>query len=725
MSAGAFSRFGNRAPQDDVVEVAEEHSDDDYSTEHSSHSQISQSLTPSLIIIHMVECAQTEHHMNHSVVSYYTDVPRLFAGDSKAVALRGQNKIADPQILLDESRDVSFVIYRRYDCVKYHQQCEPLFETLATEKQRSKMPLDIQAHLSVLGVDGPAASSASEAIRNFQGRMLAAVRALDHVYNWDLASYYRSAEDWSLQAPYNDIYRSREALQNYKGMTDSMTWPFVDYLISYIMSTMAVDYEEADELFTKNQVSEKHLAKLFRAGDIMVTREEGEEIAVTCHSVHGQESGMISLACRLWEFDASFHLRPETFRLIWPRRTDAAIGDPMPITNLSTYPLKYGGQDLRERLLERGRMLWSCRFQKYVSYDAPKQGIDAQAIHSRYMIDMNAYHELHPESNTRRENWRMGDIDEATMESDNPPPEKFLLCLPATLRGYWFLKKRWVTLKIRYIKEVTWEESAFETLVLDNHKKEMLKALVTTHDSGNTSLDVIEGKGNGLILLLHGPPGTGKTLTAEGIAELTHKPLYRVTCGDIGTTPDVVERYLDSVLHIGRVWGCVVLLDEADVFLEERSPMNLERNALVSILLRVLEYYEGILILTTNRVGTFDEAFKSRVQLAIHYPSLNQEDRMSIWSNFLESMGDEVDIHGLRKKYMVLSLTPLNGRQIRNTIKTARQLALFKKEVMGYSHLQETIKISNEFEDYIQQAMGQTHAQRAVDTSMRAPEPTE
>ncbi|THZ50551.1 P-loop containing nucleoside triphosphate hydrolase protein, partial [Aureobasidium pullulans] len=651
MSAGAF-RFGNRAPHDDVVEVAEEHLDDDYSTEHSSHSQIFQSLSPSLVIIHMVDCTQTEHHMNHPVVSYYTDGPRLFAGDSKAVALRGQNKIANPQILLDELRGVSFVVYRRYDCVQYHQQCESLFETLATEKQRSRMPLDIQAHLSVLGVDGPAASPASEEIRNFQGHMLAAVRALDHACNWDLASYYDSAEDWSLKAPYNDIYRSRETLQNRTGMTDSMTWPFVDYLISYIMSTMAVDYEEADELFTKNQVSEKHLAKLYRADDILVTREEGEEIAVICHSVHSQESGMISLACRLWEFDASFHLGPKTFGLIWPRRTDTAIGDPMPIINLSIYPLKYGVQGLRERLLERGRMLWSCRFQKYVSYDAPKQGIDAQAIHARYMIDMSAYHELHPESNTRRENWRMGDIDEATMESDNPPPDDFLLCLPATLRGYWFLKKRWMTLKIRYIKEVTWEESAFETLVLDNHKKEMLKALVTTHDSGNTSLDVIEGKGNGLILLLHGPPGTGKTLTAEGIAELTHKPLYRVTCGDIGTTPDVVERYLDSVLHIGRVWGCVVLLDEADVFLEERSPMNLERNALVSIFLRVLEYYEGILILTTNRVGTFDEAFKSRIQLAIHYPSLNQEDRMSIWSNFLESMGDEVDILGLRKKYM-------------------------------------------------------------------------
>ena len=62
--------------------------------------------------------------------------------------------------------------------------------------------------------------------------------------------------------------------------------------------------------------------------------------------------------------------------------------------------------------------------------------------------------------------------------------------------------------------------------------------------------------------------------------------------------------------------GCVALLDEGDVFLEQRTLTDLDRNALASVFLRVLEYYEGILILTSNRVGTFDEAFKSRIQLS-------------------------------------------------------------------------------------------------------------
>lgn len=59
-----------------------------------------------------------------------------------------------------------------------------------------------------------------------------------------------------------------------------------------------------------------------------------------------------------------------------------------------------------------------------------------------------------------------------------------------------------------------------------------------------------------------------------------------------------------------------MLLDEADIFLQQRNLEDLQRNALVSVFLRMLEYYEVILILTSNRVGTFDEAFKSRIQLA-------------------------------------------------------------------------------------------------------------
>jgi SpoVK/Ycf46/Vps4 family AAA+-type ATPase len=272
------------------------------------------------------------------------------------------------------------------------------------------------------------------------------------------------------------------------------------------------------------------------------------------------------------------------------------------------------------------------------------------------------------------------------------------------------------SLSVEHIGPVPWNKEAFNRLVLKSKKKELIKALVTVHLTTKENADVIEDKGNGLIILLHGSPGTGKTLTAESVAEIAEKPLYRVTCGDIGTDAESVEKYLESVLLIGTIWECVVLLDEADVFLEERQVTDLARNALVSVFLRVLEYYDGILILTSNRVGTFDEAFKSRVQLAVHYPALDEDGRFEIWRNFICTLKDkniDMNFEELIRKVPRLARNKLNGRQIRNLVWTAGQLAKFKKERLEYNHFEQVIEIANEFEEYLEKTHGHTDEEYA------------
>lgn len=260
---------------------------------------------------------------------------------------------------------------------------------------------------------------------------------------------------------------------------------------------------------------------------------------------------------------------------------------------------------------------------------------------------------------------------------------------------------------MKHIRDIKWDKSTFDQrLVLREEKKELIRALISVHLGKKSSVkaDFMDGKGEGLIILLHGGPGTGKTLTAESVAEFAERPLYRVTCGDIGTDPESVEKYLESVLFIGSTWGCVVLLDEADVFLEKRTEMDMQRNALVSVFLRVLEYYDGILILTTNRIGTFDEAFKSRVQLALHYPNLDEDGRYEVWSNFMDSLadgGESASFEEIKKKLSMLARHPLNGRQIRNTINTARQVARYKDEPLRYVHIDQALRVVNEFEKYV------------------------
>ena len=113
-----------------------------------------------------------------------------------------------------------------------------------------------------------------------------------------------------------------------------------------------------------------------------------------------------------------------------------------------------------------------------------------------------------------------------------------------------------VDLYVDQIAEMVWNKQAFRDLVVDEETKELVQALVTEQLSAKQSTDSIEGKGNGLVILLHGGPGTGKTFTAEGVAEFAEKPLLRVTCGDIGTQAEVVEKRLQSTFHLGKIWDC-------------------------------------------------------------------------------------------------------------------------------------------------------------------------
>ena len=110
-------------------------------------------------------------------------------------------------------------------------------------------------------------------------------------------------------------------------------------------------------------------------------------------------------------------------------------------------------------------------------------------------------------------------------------------------------------------------------------------------------VDLVKGKGRGLIILLHGAPGVGKTSTAESVAEFTKKPLFPITCGDIGETARDVEENLDRCFQMANKWGCVLLLDEADVFLAQRNKNDLKRNALVSGQFHVEPFDNSVLTL--------------------------------------------------------------------------------------------------------------------------------
>jgi SpoVK/Ycf46/Vps4 family AAA+-type ATPase len=162
------------------------------------------------------------------------------------------------------------------------------------------------------------------------------------------------------------------------------------------------------------------------------------------------------------------------------------------------------------------------------------------------------------------------------------------------------------------LQDITWSAESYNSLVLGLKHKTLIRSLVMQHKRRAKLFDdIVAGKGQGLIGLFSGGPGCGKTLTAEAIAEITFRPLYVVSAGELGTTAVDVDKNLTQILELARTWDAVLLLDEAEVFLQKRTAADINRNALVSIFLRQLEYYKGILILTTNMIQTCDPAFES------------------------------------------------------------------------------------------------------------------
>lgn len=293
---------------------------------------------------------------------------------------------------------------------------------------------------------------------------------------------------------------------------------------------------------------------------------------------------------------------------------------------------------------------------------------------------------------------------------------------PPRFLGYSTKEKTWGQFAVDYTSTTQPKKTTSfqKNLQLHEEYKKLILALVNEHEGKHEDMngdrvqvrDVVKDKGKGLVLLFHGPPGVGKTLTAETIAEATGKPLFIVSVAEIGLDASKAERNLEQMFYLAGKWEAVLLVDEADVFLESRTNIiDANRNALVSVLLRVLEYYHGIMILTTNRINSIDIAVQSRIHLAIRYADLTKEQKQKVFQLFLEQLEPDsiknrdeiteyVEEYGCEFK--------LNGRQIRNVVSSALSLARSTaKENEGDSrlsvrHLKRVWSVTKDFQEQLE-----------------------
>lgn len=365
-------------------------------------------------------------------------------------------------------------------------------------------------------------------------------------------------------------------------------------------------------------------------------------------------------------------------------------------------PVKHITLEQKQLFAERGKKfaeLACCA--SHMQYDGKmfKQswsGVDIWHMRGRVMVDVISFCE---EDSNYREFRNVNEYGERKVAIATLDSSHWWMAWP-TLPAFCLTTKKWGEVHVAQLKPIEFRENAFDRLVLEVSTKRIINAIVDTQMENKDMLfgDIIAGKGNGAIILLHGPPGVGKTSTAEAVAEKRKCPLYSITVGELGTNPEKLESRLQRVLDIASRWGAVILLDEADIFLEARTANDVRRNAMVSIFLRLLEYHSGVLFMTTNRVGNFDPAFMSRINIGLTYKAFDTETRAKLWKSLLTCDESKTPI-ALQTDDVIdqFKSYDLNGRQIRNIIRLAGALAVDEKREMTIDDLFVTIRFTMSF----------------------------
>ncbi|CAD0107331.1 unnamed protein product [Aureobasidium uvarum] len=521
----------------------------------------------------------------------------------------------------------------------------------------------------------------------------------------------------SIPIPSEMLFHHWDGLQSYfDGLESDTARSHLALLLKFMDFDMGAVRKSYTAQVRSGLVEFARLGILFRPGDTVVTYVKAHpwllKVDKTAYETHDKRGKYCELQCSFSDYDGEkYGVSKHVFRIY--QKEDFGSDHPSKILELKVFPRACAPDDadLEARLRERGQLFLSITGAMVKQYDGPAQYLKLPPLSF-----------FHPDENDWKQLWMPFTetgrviIDRKAFEQDHPsgiiskrPLESLdtALCPPYVI-GFSCSRKDWCRFYITSLSEVPWKPQAFNELILPQSQLNLVRALVTSHTFPTSARDEDQQKGKGLVCLLHGPPGSGKTLTAECAAETTQRALIRASISELNKhdSPWVFEQELTRVLRLATTWKAIVLLDEADVFLEARGDDSHDasnRNALVAVFLRHLEYFSGICFLTTNRIAVFDAAMKSRVHLALGYQEPAKEARRLIWKQsldkkeayLLDDSGKEVAVDEAAE---LMSTEALNGREISNAIHTASTLARYAGQPLALSHINEVLAVKRDFE---------------------------
>ncbi|KAI1414769.1 P-loop containing nucleoside triphosphate hydrolase protein [Hypoxylon sp. FL1857] len=490
--------------------------------------------------------------------------------------------------------------------------------------------------------------------------------------------------EWTFNPPFKPLVHRWDALRDFEGQADGEDRAASSTLIAFLTPIIAPSLTMIAKLRETNKIEFENIWCIFPPGTLVATQFYG--VDTVCRVLKGEYiRGAFTFDVEFVDWNGEESGYRTTSLRIW------VFGGLRRVNSLPVFPISYHVEEANTTaaLIERGRKFEKLRGCRLMACNAAMLTPEAkEKKRLRPLIRDTSFvadqaQQADPRGHTE---FSMSlDVDPTAKhpaERDEnlcEHTEEELLMTTPWVHGFDFKTKKWGLFCVDDLEDVTWNDQAFDKLVLPNNEKEMALAFVEgkRRSKKYNFDDFIQNKGRGMIVLMFGPPGVGKTFTAEAVADKSRVALYAVSAGDLGTKPNEVEKALGRALELCSMWDAILLLDEADVFLGARTSASPERNEFVSIFLRMLEYYSGTLFLTTNRVESIDYAFQSRIDLFLPYNDLSQEARRRVWEAFIERLEEDKETLNITDNDLDrLSELKLNGREIKNIVKSAHLLWL-------------------------------------------------
>lgn len=233
----------------------------------------------------------------------------------------------------------------------------------------------------------------------------------------------------------------------------------------------------------------------------------------------------------------------------------------------------------------------------------------------------------------------------------------------------------------------------FRNCVLPDNVKSMIEEALTVilckqkFDDWGINEHFEKGLTNSI--MLYGPPGTGKTMIAESFAAVLGKNLMKLTNAELQSQiPGQVERNITDSFNKAKEHNCVLMLDECDSLLYNRDAVGMIIAAEINHLLTNIENFDGVVILTTNRLGRLDPALQRRIIAKVKLPLPTKEARTQIWKNLMPpKMPLEDNIN-----FEELAATEISGGDIKNAILLAARKAIAKNAAkVGQEHFKNSL----------------------------------